>query len=60
MNKKILYLTEAAVIAAIYTVLVFLFQYSSFGPFQFRIAEALTILLYFSAAAIPGVTLGCL
>ena len=41
MNKKILYLTEAAVIAAIYTVLVFLFQYSSFGPFQFRIAEAL-------------------
>ncbi|CUH93826.1 QueT transporter family protein [Herbinix luporum] len=60
MNKKILYLTEAAVIAAIYTVLVFLFQYSSFGPFQFRIAEALTILPYFSAAAIPGVTLGCL
>lgn len=60
MNKKTLYLTQAAVIAAIYTVLVFVFQYSSFGPIQFRIAEALTILPYFTPAAIPGVTIGCL
>lgn len=60
MNKRTLYLTQAAVIAAIYTVLVFVFQYSSFGPIQFRIAEALTILPYFTPAAIPGVTIGCL
>lgn len=60
MNKKTLYLTQAAVIAAIYVVLVFIFQYTSFGPIQFRIAEALTILPYFTPAAIPGVTIGCL
>ena len=60
MNKRTLYVTQAAVIAAIYVVLVFVFQYSSFGPIQFRIAEALTILPYFTAAAIPGVTIGCL
>ena len=60
MNKRTLYVTQAAVIAAIYVVLVFVFQYSSFGPIQFRIAEALTILPSFTAAAIPGVTIGCL
>ncbi|MGF7141749.1 putative membrane protein [Anaerotaenia torta] len=60
MNKtKIQFITEAAIIAAIYTVLVLVFQFSSFGPIQFRIAEALTILPYFTPAAIPGVTLGC-
>ena len=59
-NKKTLFLTEAAVIAAIYTALVLVFQPISFGPIQFRIAEALTILPYFTPAAIPGVTIGCL
>jgi uncharacterized membrane protein len=58
-HKKTLFMTEAAIIAALYTVLVFIFQYSSFGPVQFRIAEALTILPYFTPAAIPGVTIGC-
>ena len=58
-NKKTLFLTEAAVIAALYTVLVLAFQPISFGPIQFRIAEALTILPYFTPAAIPGVTIGC-
>lgn len=59
-NKKTLFLTEAAVIAAIYTALVLIFQPISFGPIQFRIAEALTILPYFTPAAIPGVAIGCL
>ena len=58
-HKKTLFLTQAAVIAALYTVLVIVFQSFSFGPVQFRIAEALTILPYFTPAAIPGVTIGC-
>jgi uncharacterized membrane protein len=57
--KNTLFLTEAAIIAALYTVLVLVFSFSSFGPVQFRIAEALTILPYFTPAAIPGVTIGC-
>ena len=40
--------------------LVILFNYCSFGPIQFRIAEALTILPYFTPAAIPGLFVGCL
>lgn len=58
-NKKTLYLTEAAMIAAIYTVLVLMFQPISFGPVQFRIAEMLTVLPFFTPAAIPGVAIGC-
>ena len=47
-------------IAAIYVVLVFAFQPISFSQIQFRIAESLTILPFFTPAAIPGVTIGCL
>ena len=47
-------------IAALYVVLVIMFNYCSFGPIQFRIAEALTILPYFTPAAIPGLFVGCL
>ena len=59
MHKKTLFITEAAVIGAIYTVLVMMFIPISYGPIQVRIAEALTILPYFTPAAIPGVTIGC-
>lgn len=59
-NKKILYLTQAALIAAIYVVLVFIFKPISFSFLQVRIAEALTILPYFVPSAIPGITIGCL
>lgn len=58
-NKKTLFITQSAIIAAIYTVLVLIFAPISFGPVQVRFAEALTILPYFTPAAIPGVTIGC-
>lgn len=58
-NKKVTYMLQAAMIAAIYVVLVFMFDYWSFGPIQFRIAEALTILPFFTLAAIPGLFVGC-
>lgn len=58
-NKKVMYLVQAAVIAAIYVVLVQVFHSWSFGPIQFRIAEALTILPFFTPAAIPGLFVGC-
>lgn len=59
-NKGTFYLTQAALIAAIYVVLVFLFRPISFSHIQIRIAEALTVLPYFMPAAVPGVTIGCL
>ncbi len=42
-NKNVLYLTQAAMIAAIYVVLTFVFAAISFGEVQLRIAEALTV-----------------
>jgi uncharacterized membrane protein len=60
MNKRVKYIINAGVIAALYVVLVVVFSFSSFGPIQFRVAEALTILPFFTPAAIPGLFVGCL
>ncbi len=59
-NKKIVYLTHAALIAAIYVILTIAFRPFGFGMIQFRISEALAILPYFTSAAIPGISIGCL
>lgn len=58
-DNKAGYVVQAAMIAAIYVVLVIIFNYWSYGVIQFRIAEALTILPYFTPAAIPGLFVGC-
>ncbi len=61
-NKNAAFLTRAAMIAAIYVVLTFIAN--AFGlakyPVQVRFSEALTILPYFTPAAIPGLFIGCL
>ena len=59
-NKSALFITQAAVIAAIYVVLVQVFAPISFREVQVRIAEGLTILPFFTSAAIPGLFIGCL
>lgn len=59
-NKKVLYLTQGGLIAAIYVVLTLLFQPLAFGEVQIRFAEILTILPIFTPAAIPGLFIGCL
>ncbi|WP_034443969.1 QueT transporter family protein [Butyrivibrio sp. AE2032] len=65
MNKtsnRTLYIVHAAVIAALYVVLTAIaagFDLAS-GAIQVRFSECLTILPYFTNAAVPGVTLGCL
>ncbi len=46
-------------IAALYVVLTYLFQPFGFMDVQVRIAEALTILPFFTPAAIPGLFVGC-
>lgn len=59
-NKSILFLMQSAMIAALYVVLTVLFAPFSFGNIQVRIAEALTILPYFTPSAVPGLFIGCL
>lgn len=53
-------LTRAAMIAALYAVLTLIFQPISYGPVQFRISEALTILPILTVDAVPGLFIGCL
>ena len=60
VQNKVLFMAQAAMIAAIYVVLTLLGASFSYGEVQVRISEALTILPVFTPAAVPGVFLGCL
>lgn len=64
MNSKTRYLTHAAIIAALYAVLThmqnLLLPGSATWAIQMRMSEALCVLAFFTPAAIPGLTLGCL
>ncbi|NLJ86521.1 MAG: QueT transporter family protein, partial [Firmicutes bacterium] len=53
-------LVRAALIAAIYVLLVYLFAGVSFGIFQFRPAEALTLLPMLYPEAVPAIFVGVL
>ena len=56
-KRNPLYLTQAAVIAALYVALTYLS--SMLGLWEIRFSEAICILPYFTAAAVPGLTVGC-
>lgn len=61
-DKKVLFITQAAMIAALYVVLTLLANALGLANYavQIRFSEALTILPFFTAAGIPGLTIGCL
>lgn len=61
-NKNVLYLVQGAMIAALYVVLTWLASAMGLasGVIQVRFSEALTVLPYFTAAAVPGLYVGCL
>ena len=63
MNKT-RYLTQAAIIAALYAVLThmqnLLLPGTTTWAIQMRISEAMNVLAFFTPAAIPGLSLGCL
>lgn len=61
-NAKVLFLTQAAMIAALYVVLTELSNVFGLASFaiQVRFSEALTILPFFTPAAIPGLLGGCI
>ena len=59
-QNPVLFMTQAAMVAAIYVVLTLLGASFSYGEVQVRISEALTILPVFTPAAIPGLFIGCL
>lgn len=62
MNKKIKFLTQAAMIAALYVILTFIASALGLASqaIQIRFSEALTVLPAFTPAAIPGLFIGCI
>lgn len=62
MNIKTRFITKAALIAALYVILTYVTNMFGLanGAVQLRISEALTILPYFTASAVPGLFIGCL
>ena len=60
--KKNLFITQSAIIAALYVALTFVSNAFGLanGAIQFRISEALTVLPAFTPAAVPGLVIGCL
>ena len=64
MNRKTKTMAHGAMIAALYVVLTYaqnlLIPDSATWAIQFRASEALCILAFFTPAAVPGLTLGCL
>lgn len=64
MNKKVRFLTHAALLAALYTALThfqnLLLPGSASWAIQFRVSEALCVLAFFTPAAIPGLGIGCM
>ena len=64
MNKHTRHLAHAAIIAALYVILThfqnLLLPGSATWAIQLRLSEALCILSFFTPAAIPGLSVGCL
>lgn len=64
MRKRIRYLAQGGVIAAVYAVLThmqnLILPDSSTWAIQFRVSEALCVLALFTPAAVPGLAVGCM
>ena len=64
MKKKTRLITTGALIGAMYVALCYLQNLllpgSASWAIQFRVAEALCVLAFFTPAAIPGLSIGCL
>ena len=64
MSRRVRNLAHAAIIAALYAVLThtqnLLLPGSASWAIQLRLSEALCVLAFFTPAAIPGLTIGCL
>ena len=58
-NKTVWNIACAGIIAALYVGLGFLILPLASGAVQIRFAEVLTVMPVFTAAGIPGVTIGC-
>ncbi|NLL67933.1 MAG: QueT transporter family protein [Clostridiaceae bacterium] len=54
------FMVQSALLAAIYAVFTIMLGSFGYGPIQFRIAEALTVMPAVMPSAIPGLFIGCI
>lgn len=61
-TNKSVYITQAAMIAALYVILTLISHMFALDSYaiQLRLSEILTILPFFTSAAIPGLFIGCI
>ena len=63
MKNKVKFLTQGALIAALYVALTYMQNFlvpgSASWAIQFRVSEALCVLAFFTPAAVAGLTVGC-
>lgn len=59
-RRLLRYWTQAGMIGAIYAVMTIIPAPLSYGLLQIRVSEMLTVLPYFTPAAIPGLFVGCI
>ena len=61
-NQKVLYVTQAAIVAALYVVFTFFAYLLGIDKMavQVRFSEALCVLPFFIPSAVPGLFIGCL
>lgn len=60
--KHTKFIVQAALIAAIYVAVTYAISLTGLasGAIQIRISEALTVMPYFTPAAVPGLFIGCI
>lgn len=61
-KKQVVFICEASIVAALYTVLTLVSAVFGLASreIQIRLSEALSVLPFFTSAAIPGLTVGCI
>lgn len=59
-KASVRYIVYSALIAAVYAALTIAVEPLSYGIMQIRVSEALSVLPYFTGAAVPGLFAGCL
>ena len=64
MNRKTRFITQAAILAALYAVLThmqnLLLPGTATWAIQCRLSEAMCVLAFFTSSAVPGLTIGCM
>lgn len=58
-KNKAKFVTQTAIVAALYTALTLVFSFMSYGAVQFRVAEILVLLVFIDKKYFLGLVLGC-